>query len=158
LTDCRPGQELSFGLGVALRIMSIFLWLFTCFGKLGIVRLLETGQRLRLPKTMLFMFMLTARYYHRFVNLARDLGAARRLRLGHAPLWRGLDALVYRIILEGMDLVEHLYQAILLRGGQVILPSGPLETHRQRGRTWEAALLAFVLLLPVILRLGKPLV
>ncbi len=146
-------QELVFGLGIALKAGAAVLFTWLMLASLDSSTFLLVLNRMRLPDKLIFLLMLSLRYFHSFASKIRQSGEAYQLRRFDKSTVSGLSILLRKLVLEAVLSAENIYYAICLRGRQVILPLSPLQ---RGGRSIPPLLVAITFLGPVIIWWNSP--
>ncbi len=117
-----PVSELLFGLVIFFKTMTVFLMVVTFIRSMNLSVFLSSLQKIRIPVKILFILMVAARYFSRFVRTVQTLQQARTLRLFGRSRLTGILGALRMLVWDALHQTENVYFATRLRGGKARLP------------------------------------
>lgn len=105
-------------------------------------RIFQAMRKLRMPREWVEVAVLMYRYLFTLIDIAEDMTAAQRLRLGYSGVKRSMKSMgevMGTVIIRSMDQAVRTHEAMSLRGCQGSIPFGPMPPWPSREK-WLTAL------------------
>gem|GEM_PF-1766912 len=122
LTDRSVSHELVFGGMVALKTLSIVLFILGLGNTLTASETFAVLRWFRLPAGIIFLLLVGYRYFQLFTSEVRNILEARQLRLYERSALTGIVGALRVLLHRAFDHAEDVYMAMRLRGGESSIP------------------------------------